>query len=137
METLKYTDLTDLPSAVGLMTAARALGLGRIKAYELTRQGQLPCRIIKIGDTYRVPTPELLRLPGAVPDHGTQAEVTAVPPQTPARPSRSGPDRRPQPEKRTVDATRCHRISRTNRGRTQKSHDHKSRDHGSDLQLLL
>lgn len=57
METLKYTDLTDLPPTLGLMTAARTLGLGRTKAYEFTQHGQLPCRIIKIGDTYRVPAP--------------------------------------------------------------------------------
>jgi hypothetical protein len=38
------------------MTAARALGLGRTKAYDLARRQQFPCRVIGIGDTYRVPT---------------------------------------------------------------------------------
>ncbi|MFI0446479.1 helix-turn-helix domain-containing protein [Actinomadura sp. 6N118] len=46
------------------MTAARALGLGRTKAYELAKRGEFPCRIIKVGDTYRVPTAELLSLLG-------------------------------------------------------------------------
>ncbi len=29
-----------------LMTAARILGLGRTKAYELARHGEFPCRVI-------------------------------------------------------------------------------------------
>ena len=49
---------------VDLMTAAKALGLGRTKAYELARRDDFPCRIIRIGDTYRVPTPGLLELLG-------------------------------------------------------------------------
>jgi len=43
-------------ATVDLMTAARALGLGRTKAYELARRDQFPCRVIRIGDTYRIPT---------------------------------------------------------------------------------
>ncbi len=57
--------------------AARALGLGRTKAYELARTGQFPCRVIRIGDTYRIPTPGLLELLG----------VTAEAPATTARPA--------------------------------------------------
>ncbi len=56
---------------VDLMTAARALGLGRTKAYGLARQQQFPCRVIRIGETYRVPTTgllELLGLPADEPD---------------------------------------------------------------------
>jgi hypothetical protein len=64
MQTIKFTDLTDLPSVVDLMTAARALGLGRTKAYELAQHGQFPCRIVRIGDLYKVPTADLLRLLG-------------------------------------------------------------------------
>ena len=64
MQTLKFTDLTDLPSVVDLMTAARALGLGRTKAYELAQRGQFPCRIVRIGDLYKIPTADLLRLLG-------------------------------------------------------------------------
>jgi hypothetical protein len=41
---------------VDLMTAAAALGLGRTKAYELARRAQFPCRVIRIGEVYRVPT---------------------------------------------------------------------------------
>ena len=49
------------------MTAARALGLGRAKAYELARRQQFPCRVIRIGETYRVPTVGLLELLGLAP----------------------------------------------------------------------
>jgi hypothetical protein len=51
-------------STVDLMTAACALGLGRTKAYELARHEEFPCRVIRIGDTYRVPTAGLLELLG-------------------------------------------------------------------------
>ena len=51
-------------ATVDLMTAARALGLGRTKAYELAKQDRFPCRVIRIGDTYRVPTAGLLELLG-------------------------------------------------------------------------
>jgi len=51
-------------ATVDLMTAAAALGLGRTKAYELARRGQFPCRVIRIGGAYRIPTPGLLELLG-------------------------------------------------------------------------
>jgi hypothetical protein len=51
-----------------LMTAARALGLGRTKAYDLARRQQFPCRVIRIGDTYRVPAAGLLELLGLAPE---------------------------------------------------------------------
>jgi len=44
------------------MTAARILGIGRTKAYELARRGEFPCPVIRVGDLYRVSTPDLLRL---------------------------------------------------------------------------
>lgn len=55
-------------TTVDLMTAASALGMGRTKAYELARTGQFPCRVIRIGDTYRVPTAALLELLGVAPE---------------------------------------------------------------------
>jgi hypothetical protein len=51
-------------ATVDLMTAARALGLGRTKAYELARREQFPCRVIRIGEHYRIPTAGLLELLG-------------------------------------------------------------------------
>jgi len=41
-----------------------ALGLGRTKAYELAKRDQFPCRILRIGSAYRIPTTELLRYLG-------------------------------------------------------------------------
>jgi hypothetical protein len=68
--------ITQLRSSatVDLMTAARALGLGRTKAYELARRQKFPCRVIRIGEIYRIPTPGLLELLG----------VTAEEPRSPA-----------------------------------------------------
>lgn len=50
------------------MTAARILGIGRTKAYELARRGEFPCVVIRVGDLYRVSTPDLLRLLGTTTD---------------------------------------------------------------------
>ena len=63
---MKPVTISQLRSSttVDLMTAARALGLGRTKAYELARRDEFPCRVIRIGDTYRIPTPGLLELLG-------------------------------------------------------------------------
>ncbi|WP_406068451.1 helix-turn-helix domain-containing protein [Micromonospora sp. NBC_01638] len=49
---------------VDLATAARALGVGRTKAYELAKSGAFPCPVLRIGTTYRVRTADLLRLVG-------------------------------------------------------------------------
>jgi hypothetical protein len=65
METLKFTDLTDLPSVVDIVTAARALGLSRSHAYDLAKRDVFPCRVVRIGHVYRVPTADLLHLLGA------------------------------------------------------------------------
>jgi len=63
-------------ATVDLMTAACALGLGRTKAYELARHDEFPCRVIRIGDTYRVPTAGLLELLGvSAEDPRTIAEA--------------------------------------------------------------
>ncbi len=64
MQTMRYEDLDALPTVVSIMTAARALGLSRTYAYELAKRGDFPCRIIRIGTTYRVPTAELRKLLG-------------------------------------------------------------------------
>jgi hypothetical protein len=64
---ITVTDLRNLPATVDLMTAARVLGLGRTKAYELAKRDQFPCRVIRIGDTYRVPATGLLDLLGITP----------------------------------------------------------------------
>jgi excisionase family DNA binding protein len=57
-------ELLALPAVVDVSTAARALGLGRSTAYELARRGEFPCRVLRIGSSYRIPTAELLRVLG-------------------------------------------------------------------------
>ena len=67
MQSLTFQQLYDLPAVVDLMTAARALGIGRSKAYQLASTGEFPCRIIRIGTHYNIPTAELLKVLGATP----------------------------------------------------------------------
>ncbi|MFG1865451.1 helix-turn-helix domain-containing protein [Microbispora bryophytorum] len=62
MKDITLRDLQDLPPTLDLMTAARILGIGRTKAYELAKKAEFPVRAIRIGDLYRISTPDLLRL---------------------------------------------------------------------------
>ncbi|WP_078898387.1 hypothetical protein [Streptomyces sp. CNQ-509] len=57
-------ELLALPVAVDLDTANRALGLGRSKGYELAKQNVYPCKLLRVGNTYRVVTADLLKLLG-------------------------------------------------------------------------
>lgn len=52
---MTQAELLVLPVAVDLATAGRAFGLGRTKAFELARSGSFPCRVIPVGNKYRVP----------------------------------------------------------------------------------
>lgn len=61
---LTIGDVLRLPATVDLTTAGRALGFGRSKAYVLARNGEFPCRVIRAGQTYRVPTPAILEALG-------------------------------------------------------------------------
>jgi excisionase family DNA binding protein len=58
---LTLDQVRELPPAIDLMTAARVLGIGRTKAYELARAGEFPVHVVRIGDLYRVSTADLLR----------------------------------------------------------------------------
>jgi hypothetical protein len=62
-------------ATVDLMTAAAALGLGRTKAYELARRQEFPCRVIRIGEVYRVPTAGLLQLLGVAAEESRSSTV--------------------------------------------------------------
>ncbi|MFG2087186.1 helix-turn-helix domain-containing protein [Spirillospora sp. NPDC048824] len=55
-------ELAALPTTTTIQTAARALGLGRTRAYQLARENRFPCKVIRIGSTYRVVTADLQRL---------------------------------------------------------------------------
>jgi predicted DNA-binding transcriptional regulator AlpA len=76
-------DLHRLPSVVDITTAGKALGLSRTRAYELAKRGEFPCRLIRIGESYRVPTAELLRLLG---DKTMKRSRTTWPPRSVIRP---------------------------------------------------
>jgi hypothetical protein len=75
---LTLAEVAELPAVVDLMTAARALRIGRTKAYELARRDQFLCRLIRIGDLYRLPTAELRRLLGAEQPPPTAAQSRIV-----------------------------------------------------------
>ncbi|MFC1228518.1 hypothetical protein [Streptomyces sp. Sce081] len=57
-------ELLALPVAVDLDTGNRALGLGRSKGYELAKRGEYPCKVLRLGNAYRVVTADLLELLG-------------------------------------------------------------------------
>ena len=67
---LTLEQIADLPAVTDLVTAGRALGLGRTKAYDLARAGQFPCPVFRAGKAWLVPTAGLLALLG-LPVPGT------------------------------------------------------------------
>jgi hypothetical protein len=73
MQALTFQQLHNLPAVIDLTTAARALGIGRTKAYRLVRNGQFPVRVIRVGANYHVPTADLLKVLGITipPPRGT------------------------------------------------------------------
>ena len=62
MEPMTHEELAALPTTTTIETAARALGLGRTRAYQLAREDRFPCKVLRIGTTYRVLTADLQRL---------------------------------------------------------------------------
>ncbi|WNZ10540.1 hypothetical protein [Streptomyces sp. 11x1] len=57
-------ELLALPVSVDLEAGNRALGLGRSKGYELAKRGEYPCKVLRLGNAYRVVTADLLELLG-------------------------------------------------------------------------
>jgi hypothetical protein len=53
--TMSEAELLELPVAVDLVTAGRAFGIGRTRAFELARTGEFPCRVLRVGQKFRVP----------------------------------------------------------------------------------
>lgn len=67
-------ELYALPAAVSVVTASRALGLGRNKGYRMARDGEFPVRVLILGNRYRVRTAELLEYLGlGIPEAPTRA----------------------------------------------------------------
>jgi len=61
---LTLAEVAELPAVTDIVTAGRALGIGRTRAYELARAGQFPCPVIRAGTTWRVPVAGLLAILG-------------------------------------------------------------------------
>ena len=66
---LKMTmeELLALPVSVDLLTAGRAFGLGRTKAHEMAKAGEFPCRVLRVGNRYRVPRSAIFEVLGINP----------------------------------------------------------------------
>src|SRR5258708_3950100 len=96
--------LGGLPVVLDVPSAGRLLGIGRTRAYRLARSGGFPCRVLRIGGTWRVPTAGVLGLLGlvAVPE-GSGLDGLAAP-ESAAPERRSWSDRRAVP--RSVVAVR-------------------------------
>ncbi|MFF4779485.1 helix-turn-helix domain-containing protein [Microtetraspora fusca] len=61
---MRASDLGELPAVIDVVTAGRLLGFGRTKAYRLAKSGEFPCRVLRIGRSYLVPTREVWALLG-------------------------------------------------------------------------
>lgn len=61
---LTFTEVFDLPVAVDLRTAAKALGICLGTAYRLVHRGTFPCPVLRVGRCFRVPTAPLIRALG-------------------------------------------------------------------------
>lgn len=70
---LTIDELLALPASIDLVTAGRALGIGRTLAHDLARRGQFPVRVLRLGNRYRVPTAEVLRELGIQQSSGPEA----------------------------------------------------------------
>lgn len=55
-------ELLALPASIDLVTAGRALGIGRTTSHALARRGEFPVSVLRVGKNYRVPTAEVLRI---------------------------------------------------------------------------
>ena len=56
---MSLDELLALPATVNVVTAARALGIGHNKAYDLIKAGEFPVRTLTMGNTVRIPTAAL------------------------------------------------------------------------------
>lgn len=62
MQRITLEEVRSWPATVDVSTAARVLGISRSYAFELAKRDQLPCRLLKVGSRYRVPTHSLIAL---------------------------------------------------------------------------
>ena len=64
-------ELRNLPVSFDLVTAGRALDMGRTTAHNLARAGQFRVRVLRVGVRYRVTRADLLRYLGEDPASAT------------------------------------------------------------------
>ncbi len=84
---LTPAELRSLPVTIDLVTAGRAFGIGRTKAYQLARTGDFPCRVLQVGQSYRVSTADLQATLGFSPQppaSGDQCTNAGQPPNSEA-----------------------------------------------------
>ncbi|WP_449475349.1 DNA-binding protein [Streptomyces abikoensis] len=62
---MSWEELRALPPLINVVTAARALGVGRDKAYRLIKEGAFPARTVTMGGVTKVSTASLWELLGA------------------------------------------------------------------------
>ncbi|WP_282703211.1 hypothetical protein [Streptomyces sp. CC219B] len=77
---MQFEELIELPVAVDLETANRALNIGRTKGFELARRGEYPVPIRRDGRTYRVNRADLLRELGIEPNSDGAGVAAPTPP---------------------------------------------------------
>lgn len=65
---MSVREILDLPVAVPLRTAGRALGLNESTSYRLAADGQFPCRVIDVGKRKKVPRSALMEVLGISED---------------------------------------------------------------------
>ncbi len=61
---VRLEDLQTLPPTLDIETAAAVLGIGPTLAYQLAKQDRSPCRVLRVGRRYLIPTAGLIRLLG-------------------------------------------------------------------------
>ncbi|MEU1180682.1 DNA-binding protein [Streptomyces sp. NPDC005820] len=59
---LTVSDLLNLPPVTDIVTAGKAFGMGSTKAYQLAKSDQFPCKVVRVGGSYRVVTADMLRV---------------------------------------------------------------------------
>ena len=96
-------ELRGLPVAVDLVTAGRALGIGRTLAYELAARGDFPVPVRRIGTRWRCVTADLHDYLRVTPDMrtapvATDAAATTTDPEAPG----VSDERSPAPVLRTA-----------------------------------
>ena len=98
VQALSTDEILQLPAAVSLEVAGRAVGIGRTKIHTMARRGELPFEVLRLGSTYRVRKADLLKLLGLTPDMsgtGTRTAPILATDDSPVRAGRAAPLGRP------------------------------------------